>query len=74
MTTVETPAETRCDYCNAPKVAAYTVAQVAELMQLNTKQVYALIHAGRLTAVPCGRHYRIPAHALDRLLHSADAA
>lgn len=53
---------------------AYTVAQVAEALQLPDKQVYTLIHTGQLTALRCGRHYRIPDHELERLLHSADVA
>jgi excisionase family DNA binding protein len=57
----------------ADRPRAYTVVQVAELLQVPDKQVYALIHSGELTAVKVGRHYRIPDHALERLLHSADA-
>lgn len=53
---------------------AYTVVQVAEALQLNKGQVYALIQTGQLTALRCGRHYRIPDHELERLLHSADVA
>lgn len=50
---------------------AFTVRQVADALQVPTKQVYALIHAGQLAVLPVGRHFRIPAHELDALLQSA---
>jgi excisionase family DNA binding protein len=56
------------------KPRAYTVDQVAQLLQLPAKQVYALIHRRELAAIKVGRHFRIPAHALEELLHSADVA
>ena len=56
------------------KQRAYSVRQVAQLLHLPERQVYSLIHNGQLTAVRMGRHYRIPDHALERLLHSADVA
>jgi excisionase family DNA binding protein len=58
---------------NDERPRGYTVPQVAQLLQLPDKQVYALIHRGELAAVKVGRHFRIPDHALERLLHSADA-
>lgn len=56
------------------KPRAYTVVQVAELLQVADKQVYELIRTGSLAAVRIGKHYRIPDHALERLLRSADVA
>lgn len=51
---------------------AFTVEQIAEQLQLPRHQIYMAIHAGRLRAVRIGRHWRIPDHELERLLHAND--
>lgn len=53
---------------------AYTVDQVAAALVTPKKTVYALIRTKRLGAIRCGRGFRIPAHELERLLHSGDVA
>jgi len=51
---------------------AYTIGQVAELLQLPYRQVYNSVTEGRMAAFRFGRHWRIPDHELERLLHSAN--
>ncbi len=57
---------------NPPDQRGLTVAQVAEALQVNKKQVYELIHDGRIDYGRVGRHYRIPADQIDRVLRSGD--
>jgi excisionase family DNA binding protein len=55
-----------------PKPRAYTIAQVAQLLQVPYRQIYNSVTEGRMNAFRVGRHWRIPDHELERLLHSAD--
>lgn len=58
----------------APKPRAYTIDQVAAQLQLPWRQVYDQVRAGRIAGFRIGKHWRIPDHELERLLHSADRA
>lgn len=56
-----------CVFDDSPTVLFYTVAEVAKRMRTSPKQVYQLIHSGKLHAEPLGRTYRIPRSELSRL-------
>lgn len=51
-------------------VRAYSVAQIAEALQLPDKQVYGLIHDGELAALRIGKHYRVTGEEFERYLQS----
>lgn len=49
-----------------------TVAQAAEVMQLNPATVRAMIRRGDLPVIPGVRHYRIPVWAVSQLAVPGD--
>ena len=46
----------------------YTIEQVAEILQVNERVVYNLVHTGELRAIRVGRQFRIPQEVLDAFM------
>ncbi len=47
----------------------FTVPELAKLLRVNAKTIYAEVASGRIRAVRLGRALRIPRAALDALFH-----
>ena len=54
-----------------PEIAALTIEQVAEALQVSTRTVQRRIAAGHIRVVPIGRPIRISISEFERLLSGA---
>jgi excisionase family DNA binding protein len=55
------------------KLDLLTAKEVAGILRVSTKTIYALIAAGKLASVRVGRVIRVPRSALDQFLSIATA-
>jgi excisionase family DNA binding protein len=51
-----------------PTRRLYSIAEVAQLLSVTTKHVYALAYNGELPTVKLGRRRLVPAEGLDRFI------
>jgi excisionase family DNA binding protein len=45
----------------------YTVPEVASALKVDERTIRAWIESGKIKAIRVGRHYRIPANAIEEL-------
>lgn len=50
----------------------YTVKEAADILNINYRTMLKLIDNNTIHSLRIGREHRIPAHILDRFIHSAD--